>query len=130
MFDLSHSHPHRPLNYSPLIQVRATSRSSLNLGADLGTATLDLPRLRAADVVRRNPVGVVGGGGRNSRAGGLLRRASGLALGGALGVVGLGALALLGEVGSDPDSVEEVHDTNKAGQEEEVEEDAIVPIVS
>lgn len=130
MFNLSHSHPPRPLKYSPLMQVRATIRSSLDLGADLGTATLDLPRLRAVDVVRRNPVGIVGGGGRHSRAGGLLGRASRLALGGALAVVGLAALALLGEVGSDPDSVEEVHDTSKTGQEEEVEEDAIVPIVS
>jgi hypothetical protein len=32
--------------------------------------------------------------------------------------------ALLGEVGCDPDSVEEIDDADEAGEEEEVEEDA------
>lgn len=80
-----------------------------------------LSGLGAVDVVRGDPVRVIGGGGRNGRAGALL----GLGLGALRGslLTGLAALALLGEVGSDPDRVEEVDDASKAGQEEEVQED-------
>lgn len=62
-----------------------------------------LSGLGAVDVVRGDPVRVIGGGGRNSRAWALL----GLGLGALRGslLTGLAALALLGEVGSDPDRV-------------------------
>lgn len=74
-------------------------------------------------MVGGNPVSVVGGGRGDSGAGSFLDN---LALGRGLLLAVLATLALLGEVGCDPDSVEEVDDTNEAGQEEEVEEDAIV----
>lgn len=97
------------------------------LRAGLGLAsTLDLPGLRTSDVVGGDPVGVVGGGGRDGRGGGLLD-GGGFALGTARGALlaGLAALALLWEVGGDPDGVEEVDGTSGAGQEEEVEEEAV-----
>lgn len=97
------------------------------LGAGLGLAgALDLSGLGAVDVVGGDPVSVVGGGGGNSRAGSLLNSGSLSTLGRAGGTLlgGLAALALLGEVGGDPDGVEEVDNSSKAGQEEEVEEDA------
>lgn len=89
-------------------------------------ATLDLARLGAVDVVGGDPVGVVGGSGGdggvrgllNSGGLGTLRAASGTLL------ASLATLALLGEVGSDPDIVGEVDGTTEASQEEQVEEDA------
>lgn len=76
-------------------------------------------------MVSGDPLGVVGSGRRDSRAAGSLN--GGLLLGGTSGLLVLGTLcstALLGEVGSDPDGVEEVDDARKASQEEEVEEKA------
>lgn len=77
-------------------------------------------------MVGGDPVSVVGGGRGNSRAGSFLNSSSLSALGRAGGTLlgGLAALALLGEVGGDPDGVEEVDNSSKAGQEEKVEEDA------
>lgn len=77
-------------------------------------------------MVGGDPVGVVGSGRGDGRGGGLLD-GGGFALGAARGTLlaGLAALALLGEVGSDPDGVEEVDGTSGAGQEEEVEEEAV-----
>jgi len=96
-----------------------------NLGAGLGLAsTLYLARLRAGNVVRGDPVSVVGGSGGDSRVGGLLSGDGLGALGGGTLLARLAALALLGEVGGDPHGVEEVDDTNEASQEEEVKEDA------
>lgn len=96
-----------------------------NLGAGLGLAsTFHLTRLGAGNVVRRNPIGVVGGSGRNGRVGGLLDGDGLGALGGGTLLAGLAALALLREVGGDPHGVEEVDDTSEASQEEEVKEDA------
>lgn len=88
-------------------------------------AAFDLAGLRAVDVVRGNPISVVGTGRRNRSAGGSLLGNWGLnALGlGAL-LAGLSGLALLGEVGSDPNGVEEVAGARDTGQQEEVEEDA------
>lgn len=90
-------------------------------------AALDLARLRAVDVVGRNPVSVIGGSRGNGGAGGLLNSGSlgTLSAAGGTLLAGLAALSLLGEVGCDPDGVEEVDGTTKASQEEEVEEDAI-----
>lgn len=73
-------------------------------------------------MVSRDPIRVVGGRRGNGGAAGsfdgslgLLRRRGLLRT--------LARLALLREVGRNPDGVEEVDDTNEAGQEEEVEED-------
>lgn len=74
-------------------------------------------------MVGGDPVSVVGSGRGDSGAGSFLNN---LALSRSLLLAGLATLALLGEVGSDPDSVEEVDDTDEAGQEEEVKEDATV----
>lgn len=100
------------------------SHTSVHLRTGLGAA-LRLAGLRAGDVVGGNPVGVVGGGGGNcSAAGGLLSSLDLTALG-ALGALlgGLSSLALLGEVGGDPDGVKEVAGSRDTGQEEEVEEE-------
>lgn len=83
-------------------------------------------------MVRGNPVSVVGSSGGNSGTGALLH---GLGLGtlGTAGgslLAGLAGLALLREVGSDPDGIEEVDDTGERGEEEEVQEDAAKRIVS
>lgn len=96
------------------------------LRAGLGLAALDLPGFRTVDVVGWNPLGVVGCCGCNSGAGAFIGRLSfgALSATGGFLLARLATLALLREVGCDPDSVEEVGDTNKAGQEEEVEEDA------
>jgi len=96
------------------------------LRAGLGLAsTLDLPRLGTSNVVGGDPVGVVGGGRGDGRARGLIDGRGFGALGAARGALltGLAGLALLGEVGGDPDGVEEVHSTRGAGQEEEVQEE-------
>lgn len=100
------------------------SHTSVHLRTGLGAA-LRLPGLGAGDVVGGNPVGVVGsGGGNGSAAGGLLSSLDLNTLG-ALGALlgGLSSLALLGEVGNDPDGVEEIAGTRDTGQEEEVEEE-------
>lgn len=76
-------------------------------------------------MVSGDPLGVVGSGRRDSRAAGSLNGS--LLLGGTSGLLELGTLsrtALLGEVGGDPDGVEEVDDAGEAGQEEEVQEEA------
>ena len=86
------------------------------------TAALDSARLLGLNVVSGNPLGIKGLAGGSSigiGAGALsLLRSLGAALSGTTG------LALLGEVGGDPNVVEEVHDTDEAGEEEDVEEDA------
>lgn len=99
------------------------SHTSVHLRTGLGAA-LRLAGLGAGDVVGGNPVGVVGCGGRNGSTGGLLGSLLLNALG-ALGALlgGLSSLALLGEVGGDPDGVEEVAGTRDTGQEEEIEEE-------
>lgn len=107
----------------PHLQAEESWLLAVDLRAGLGLAALDLPGLRTVDVVGGNPVSIVGGGRGDGGAGSFLDN---LALGRGLLLAGLATLALLGEVGCDPDSVEEVDDTNEAGQEEEVEEDAIV----
>lgn len=111
--------------FLPLLP-RPSSHAGLRAGLGLAGA-LDLPGFRAVDVVGGNPVGVVGGSGGNGGAGAVLDT-----LGfGTLGAPGgslfasLAALALLGEVRCNPDSVEEVDNADEASQEEEVEEDAI-----
>lgn len=89
-------------------------------------AALDLAGLGAVDVVRGNPISIVGTGRRNRSAGGRLLGNRGLnALGATVGALlaGLSGLALLGEVGSDPNGVEEVTGARDTGQQEEVEED-------
>lgn len=77
-------------------------------------------------MVSWDPFGVVGGSGGSSGAArsffGLLRCARRL-----LGEVGsLSSLALLREVGRNPDGVEEVDGTSETSQEEEVQEDTRV----
>ena len=77
----------------------------------------------------RDPVLVVGlgagGDGRSVDAGG---RGDALVCCALFGGAAGGAL-LLGEVGNDPDGVEEVDDADEAGEDEEVEEDAGVVLV-
>lgn len=76
-------------------------------------------------MVGGDPVSVVSGGRGDGSRGGSLLDGRGLALGAARGTLlaGLAALALLGEVGGDPDGIEEVDGTSGAGQEEEVQEE-------
>jgi hypothetical protein len=98
----------------------------VQLRTGLGAA-FDLPGLGAGDVVRGDPISVVSSGGGNSGAGGGLLGNLGLnALGGLSALLaGLsGRLALLGEVRSDPNSVEEVTSAGDTSKKEEVEEDA------
>jgi hypothetical protein len=82
--------------------------------------------------VRGNPISIVGSSGRSSGAGGSLL--SGLSLNALRALSTLlslsSRLALLREVGSDPNSVEEVTGTGDTSQEEEVEEDAAVIVSS
>lgn len=73
-------------------------------------------------MVRGNPIRVVGRGRGNGRAGALLTTLSTLGAGSTL-LASLAGLALLREVGSDPNGVEEVYNADEAGQEEEVQED-------
>lgn len=97
----------------------------MHLRTGAGT-TLDLSGLGAVDVVRRNPISVVGGGTRDSSTAGSLLSGLGLdTLRATLGALltGLSRLALLGEVGGDPNGVEEVTGTRNTGEQEEVEED-------
>lgn len=96
------------------------------LRASLGLAALNLPGFRTVDVVGWNPLGVIGCCGGNSRGAFIGGRGFG-AFGAARGslLAGLAALALLREVGRDPNSVKEVGNTNEAGQEEEVQENAV-----
>lgn len=107
---------------SPRLPAEDPGSHTANLSAGLGLAALDLTGLGTVDVVSGNPVSVVGGGRGDSRAGRFLDN---LALSGSLLLSELPPLALLGEVRCDPDGVEEVDDADEAGQEEEVEEDAI-----
>ena len=66
-------------------------------------------------MVGGDPVGVVGSGRGNS----------GISLlDGDTGLLRLAATSFLGEVGGDPDGVEEVEDTSEEGKDEEIEEDA------
>lgn len=102
-------------------QAKVSGSHAVDLRAGLGLAAFDLSGLRAVDVVGGDPVGIVSSGRGDSRAGSVLNN---LALGRGLLLAGLATLALLGKVGRDPDIVEEVDDTDEAGQEEEVEEDA------
>lgn len=96
----------------------------MHLRTGLGAA-LDLPGLGAVDVVGRNPISVVGGGGRGSSAARSLLGDLGLntlRLGALL--AGLSGLALLREVGSHPNGVEEVTSARNTGQKEQIKEDA------
>lgn len=73
-------------------------------------------------MVGGDPVRVVGSGGRNSS----IRRGNievGL-LDGDTSLLRFTTTSLLGEVGGDPNGVEEVEDTGEEGKDEEVEEDA------
>lgn len=103
---------------------------SLNdLCAALGPrSALDLPGLRAVDVVSRDPVRVVGGGRRHSGALGSL--AGSIVLLGRTGWLlgelrALSGLALLGEVRGNPNGVDKVTDTTETGQNHEVKEETI-----
>lgn len=111
----------------PPLSLRFLLHAGLRAGLGLAGA-LDLPGFRTVDVVGGNPVGVVGGSGGNGGAGAVLDTLGFGALSAAGGslLTGLAALALLGEVRCNPDSVEEVDDADEASQKEEVEEDAIV----
>ena len=77
-------------------------------------------------MVGGDPIGVVSGGGGHGSAGGALFGDLGLrALRGLSALLtGLsGGLALLGEVGRDPNRVEEVTGADNTGKKEDVEED-------
>ena len=74
-------------------------------------------------MVRGYPVSVISGGRGNGRTGDFDLDRSLITLGRSALLTGLAALALLRKVGCNPNSVEEVHDTGKTGQEEKVEED-------
>lgn len=78
-------------------------------------------------MVRGDPLSVVGSGGSDGRAGALVNSLGLSALSAARGPLfaSLATLALLWEVGCDPDGVEEVDNADKAGQKEEVKEDAV-----
>lgn len=98
------------------------SRNCDALSTGLGACALDLTSLGLLDVVGRDPVRVVGSGGGN----GGVRRGNieiGL-LDSDTSLLRLTATSLLGEVGGDPNGVEEVEDTGEEGKDEEVEEDA------
>lgn len=86
------------------------------------TAALDSARLLGLNMVSGDPLGIKGLPSRS----GISIGAGALSLLGSLGAAlgGTTRLALLREVGGDPDVVEEVHDTDEAGEEENVEEDA------
>src|SRR2546423_10992289 len=105
------------------------SSSGFSLASALGPgrAALDSPCLRLLDMVSWDPFLVVRlRPGRHS--GAISTRGWDAFVCGALfGYTTLCAItsaALLGEVGCDPDSVEEIDDADEAGEEEEVEEDA------
>lgn len=73
-------------------------------------------------MVGGDPVGVVGSGRGNS---GIRRGNIEISLlDGDTGLLRLAATSFLGEVGGDPDGVEEVEDTSEEGKDEEIEEDA------
>jgi len=97
-----------------------------NLCAGL-LAALDFTRLRTVDVVRGDPVGIISSSGGDGGARALLDRWGLRTLSAASGTLltSLATLTLLREVGSDPDSVEEVDGTTEAGQEEKVQENAV-----
>lgn len=111
--------------FSPL-PLRFWPHAELRAGLGLAGA-LDFPGFRAVDVMRRNPVGVVSSRGGNGSAGAVLDTLGFGALSAAGGslLTGLATLALLREVGGNPNGIKEVDHTNEASQEEEVEEDAI-----
>lgn len=102
---------------------RASHGLLTELGTALGSCALDLARLGLLDVVRRNPFGVKRG--RSTSGSGVYRRNIFGFLGSSrlLGIASL-STALLREVWCNPDSVEEVHDTSKEREDEEVKEDA------
>lgn len=100
----------------------AGNQSLLRFAAALrASTTLDSLRLRALNVVTRDPVFIVGLASRNGSA---------LGVGGNSSVsllhlhlfAALSGLSLLGEVGNDPDGIEEISDAHGAGKEEKVEE--------
>lgn len=97
-------------------------REDDGLRAGLLRISLDLSRLGTSNMVGRDPLSVVGGA-TNVRAG----SCSWLSLLNCLdaGRLGGSGLALLGgEIGGDPDGVEEVEGSGKERAEEEVEEEA------
>jgi len=98
----------------------------VHLRTGLGAA-LHLPGLGAGDVVRRDPISVVRSGRGNSGAGRSLLGS--LRLNALRGLSALlaglsGRLALLGEVRSDPNGVEEVTGAGDTSKKEEVEKNA------
>lgn len=96
----------------------------IELGTALGSCALDLARLGLLDVVGGNPFGVERG--RSASSSGFYRRNIRFGLLGSSRLLGLATLstALLREVWCNPDGVEEVHDTSKECEDEEVKEDA------
>lgn len=97
----------------------------IDLGTALGSCALDLARLGLLDVVSGNPFGVE----RARSAGGSgvycsILRFGLLGSSGLLGIAALSTTALLREVWCNPNSVEEVNDTSKECEDEEVKEDA------
>ena len=102
-------------------------RILLGLAATLGTsAALDSLGFGALDVVGWDPIFVVRLPGGDSWAFRIrCHLSSGVGFFGHLRTfAALGGFALLGEVGDDPDGVEEVSDRDGAGEEEEVKEEA------
>lgn len=100
----------------------------MHLRTGLGAA-LDLTGLGAGNVVRGNPISVVGSG-RGSTGTGGRSFLSNLGLNALRGrsalLAGLSSrLALLREVRSDPNSVEEVTSAGDTSKKEEVKEDAV-----
>ena len=98
------------------------SRNCDVLSAGLGACTLDLTSLGLLDVMGRDPVRVVRRGRGNS---GVRRGNIEVSLlGSDTSPLRVTATSFLGEVGGDPDGVEEVEDTSEEGKDEEIEEDA------
>lgn len=72
----------------------------------------------------RDPFRIIGGSRRNSGVR-FINGRFGLRCARLLEFAGLSSLALLREVGRNPDGVEKVHNTGEASQKEEIEEDAV-----
>jgi hypothetical protein len=88
--------------------------------------TFHLTRLRWLDVVRGDPVGIIGCRGGDSR-GGIGSRVNAFKLLGAASLfIEALALALLREVRCDPNTVDEIGDPSEESENKKVEEDAIV----
>lgn len=77
-------------------------------------------------MVGGDPIGVVGGSGGNGRAWTILSSLDTLSPRSTL-LARLARLALLGEVRSNPNGVEEVNNAKEGSQEEDVKEDTIEP---